>query len=826
MTLPEDRPAGSPHPEANYRELVENASDIIYTHDLAGRFTWVNKACETVTGYSRDESLRMSFWDLVAPEFQQQARETIERQLPGALENFELEIVARDGRRVPLELSSRLIYRSQRAVGVQGIARDVTGRRQAAQALRASEDKFRGLVEQSLVGCYIVQDGRFAYANPKLAEIFGYARTELAGRRVEELTLEDDLPVVMEYLRLRTEGKVQNLHYTFRGKRKDGSVVDVEVHGARTRHEGRDAVIGTLLDITDRKRVERAMRDSEERYALAAQGANDGLWDWDLRENRVYFSDRWQAMIGFGPGELGEDPDAWFDRIHPDDREKLFGDLGLHLEGRTPHLETEHRVRHSDGRFCWMLVRGAAVRDAAGKAYRLAGSQTDITDRKRAEEKLAHDSLHDALTGLPNRSLFMDRLRQAMAFQQRRLDHRFAVLYLDLDSFKTINESLGHRLGDLLLIAVGKRLGGCVRPGDTVARLGGDEFSVLIEDFGDADEPLRVAERIHQALAAPHDLDGTEVFASASIGLAMGDAHYARAEELLRDADTAMYRAKELGRGRHTVFHPSMHAHARAQLQLETDLRRAIERGELRLNYQPVVSLATGQISGCEALVVWEHPQRGTIPPGDFIPAAEETGLIVPLGRFCLMQACRDAREWSDRGHRISVSVNLSGKQLVQPELLEHVRSALDASALDARRLRLEVTESVIMENAGPAAVLLTQLKALGVHLLLDDFGTGYSSLSYLHNFRFDTLKIDRSFVARLDAPGKNAEIVRTIVSLARALQMDVVAEGVENAGQVQTLRGLAVDWAQGFWFSRPVDALVFGEMLQARRAFPLTGAK
>jgi diguanylate cyclase (GGDEF)-like protein/PAS domain S-box-containing protein len=830
MTLPEELPAPATGVagtaqvaiDTDYRELVENASDIIYTHDLAGRFTWVNKACETVTGYSRDEWLRLSIWDLVAPEFQAEARDTIERKLSSDLHIFELELVAKSGRRVPLELSGRLIYRESRPVGVQGIARDVTERRQAAQALRASEDKFRGLVEQSLVGCYIVQDGRFAYANPKLAEIFGYTRSELQGRKVDDLTFEADLPVVLEYLRLRTAGKLQSLHYTFRGQRKDGSVVDVEVHGARTRHEGRDAVIGTLLDITERKRVERAMRDSEERYALAAQGANDGLWDWDLRQNRIFFSPRWLSMLGFGPGDLGEEPDAWFDRIHPDDREKVFSDLALHLEGRTPFLETEHRVRHADGRFCWMLVRGAAVRDAAGKAYRLAGSQTDITDRRSAQEKLAHDALHDALTGLPNRNLFMDRLRQAMAFQQRRIDHRYAVLHLDIDRFKTINESLGHMQGDHLLITVGKRLSACIRPGDTVARLGGDEFSVLIEDFGDSDEPLRVADRIRHALAAPHDLDGTEVFASASVGIAMGDPHYARAEEVLRDADTAMYRAKELGRGRHAVFHPSMHTHARAQLQLETDLRRAIERGELRLNYQPVVSLATGQISSCEALVVWEHPQRGTIPPGDFIPAAEETGLIVPLGRFCLMQACRDAREWSDRGHKVSVSVNLSGKQLVQPELLEHVRSALDASALDAPRLRLEVTESVLMENAGTAAVLLTQLKALGVHLLLDDFGTGYSSLSYLHNFRFDTLKIDRSFVSRLELPDRHSEIIRTIISLARALSMEVVAEGVENAAQAEQLQLLQCDYAQGYYFARSLNAAAFGALLDAKKIFPL----
>src|SRR5438132_4726042 len=814
--------------EANYRELVENASDIIYAHDLEGRFTWVNKACERVTGYSREEALKLRIWDIIAPEFLDRAREAIEKKLSSEMQLFEVEVIAKDGHRVPLELTSRLVYRGYRPVGVQGIARDVTERQLAAQALKASEDKFRGLVEQSIVGCYIVQDNRDAYANPKLAEIFGYTQAELYQMTVQDLTWPEDVPVVNEYLRLRVEGKLQSVHYTIRGKRKDGSAIDIEVHGARTMLNGRGAVIGMLLDVTERKRVERAMRESEERYALAAQGANDGLWDWDLRKNRIFFSARWKAQLGLTEGEISGDPGQWFDRMHPDDRDRVFGDLGLHLEGRTPHLETEHRVRHVDGSWRWMLVRGAAVRDASGKAYRLAGSQTDITERKDAEEKLRHGALPDALTNLPNRSLFMDRLGQAMARQQRRGDYRFAVLFLDIDRFKTVNDSLGHMQGDLLLVHVARRIVESIPPGDTVARLGGDEFVVLLEDYSDPDEPLRTAERIQTALAAARDLEGTEVFATASIGVAMGTPGYTRPEELLRDADTAMYRAKDMGRATHAVFHPSMHAHARAQLQLETDLRRAIERSELRLRYQPIVSLRNGHVSGCEALIVWEHPSRGEIPPSDFIPSAEETGLIVPIGRWALQQACRDAKAWNDalpRPQTASVSVNLSGKQLVQAELIDHVREAISQSGIDARRLRLEVTESVLMENAGPAALLLMQLKTLGVHLLLDDFGTGYSSLSYLHNFRFDTLKIDKSFVSRLDAPGKNAEIVRTIVSLAKALQMEVIAEGVENPGQLHQLRELEVQSAQGYWFSRPLDAQAFRELVVARRPFPLVSA-
>jgi predicted signal transduction protein with EAL and GGDEF domain len=357
-----------------------------------------------------------------------------------------------------------------------------------------------------------------------------------------------------------------------------------------------------------------------------------------------------------------------------------------------------------------------------------------------------------------------------------------------------------------------------------VARLGGDEFALLLEDYADPGEPERTAARVQEAMAAPYALDGTEVFVSASIGIATGSRAYAQAEELLRDADSAMYRAKELGRARHAVFQPAMHAHARAQLQLDTDLRRAIEREELRLRYQPLVSLASGKICGCEALIFWEHPTKGAIPPGDFIPTAEETGLIVPIGRWALERACADARGWNDAlgGSGVAVSVNLSAKQLLSPELLDDVRGALARSGLPPRRLRLELTESVLMEYAGPAASLLNQLKALSVGLVLDDFGTGYSSLSYLHNFRFDTLKIDRSFVLRLGQSGKEAEIVRTIVSLARALQMEAVAEGVESAAQARQLRDLQVNSAQGYWFSPALDDRAFQMMLLAGKAFPL----
>ncbi|MFL5275868.1 MAG: EAL domain-containing protein [Myxococcales bacterium] len=688
-----------------------------------------------------------------------------------------------------------------------------------AHALRASEDRFRALVEQSIVGIFLIQDGKVVYANPKFAAIYGYRQEDFlhGGIPIEELTYEPDVPAVRDLVRRELAGEAVGLLETYRGKRKDGTAIEVEAHGALTELSGRPAVIGTLLDVTERRRTERALRDSEERYALAARGANDGLWDWDLVANRVYLSPRWKAMLGLGEGDIGGNPDGWLGRVHPDDHARLTADIAAHVEGRSAHLESEIRIRHADGTWRTMLVRGAAVRDASGKATRMAGSQTDITDRKRAEEKLLHDALHDGLTGLPNRALFMDRVGQAMAFQARRSDYRFAVLMLDVDRFKTVNESLGHAMGDRLLASVAKRVWRCVRPGDTVARLSGDEFAVLLEDYAVAEEPRRVADRIIAEMAAPHDLGGTEVFTSASVGVAVGRPELGKPEDLLRDADVALYRAKDLGRSRYVVYHPSMRTRAREQLQFETDLRRALGRNELRVVFQPIVSLTTGLPTGCEALVEWQHPGRGRIPPSDFIPMAEETGLILPIGNWVLRESCKQVKAWAGRcegGPTPTVSVNLSARQLLHAELVDQVRAAISDAGIVPGQLRLEVTESVIMENAGPASLLLTQLKALGVHLLIDDFGTGYSSLSYLHNFRFDTLKIDRSFVSRIDAAQKNVEIVRTILSLSRALGMTAVAEGVETEGQVMQLQMLKCDSAQGFYFSRGLEGQAFAAML------------
>jgi diguanylate cyclase (GGDEF)-like protein len=427
---------------------------------------------------------------------------------------------------------------------------------------------------------------------------------------------------------------------------------------------------------------------------------------------------------------------------------------------------------------------------------------------EETKEHFRHAAFHDSLTGLPNRAMFTELLKAEIESSKRRNDHLFAVLFLDLDRFKNINDSLGHTYGDLLLVAFAERLERTLRPIDTLARFGGDEFAILLSGMSDATDAVRVAQRIHDELSQPFVLDKNSAFGTASIGIALSSSGYDRPEDILRDADTAMYRAKENGKARYEVFDHGMHARAVSRLQLESDLRQAIEKKEFCVYYQPIISLQTGRLHGFEALVRWNHPRHGLVSPADFIPVAEETGLIVPIGQWVLNEACAHVRQWQidSPSHRsLSLSVNLSARQVAQPDLLERIKEALEISKLNPHCLKLEITESVVMENAEAAALMFKQLRLLGVQLSIDDFGTGYSSLSYLHRFPLNYLKIDRSFVSRLTTDNDNA-IVRTISTLARNLGMEVIAEGIETDEQYQQLKMLGCEYGQGYLFSRPVD--------------------
>ena len=427
---------------------------------------------------------------------------------------------------------------------------------------------------------------------------------------------------------------------------------------------------------------------------------------------------------------------------------------------------------------------------------------------QESREHFRHAAYHDTLTGLPNRAHLLDCLKLAITRSRRHKGHLFAILFIDLDRFKNINDSLGHGIGDRLLIALARRLEGCLRPTDTVARLGGDEFAILLDELEDARTAIAVAERIQAELAQPFNLGGHEVYTTASIGITLSATGYDEPEHVLRDADTAMYRAKEKGKARHELFDQVMHARAVALLKLENDLRRAVERSDFQVHYQPIIALDTGQITGFEALLRWPDAERGYIPPDEFIPLAEETGLIFEIGRWVLLEACRQMRQMQTLTARpLTISVNLSSKQFSQPHLIDQIKLALAETQIAPSCLQLEITESVVMENAEAAAAMLAQLRALGVQLSIDDFGTGYSSLSYLHRFPVSMLKIDRSFIGRIGAGGENSEIVRTIITLANNLGMRVVAEGVETEAQLAHLRALSCTYGQGYLFSRPVEA-------------------
>jgi diguanylate cyclase (GGDEF)-like protein/PAS domain S-box-containing protein len=577
--------------------------------------------------------------------------------------------------------------------------------------------------------------------------------------------------------------------------------------------------INALLEkqTTEHQEAIESLSDREERYSLVVNSTNDGLWDWDLGTNQISFCYRWKKMIGHAQEEIGTSTQEWFKRIHPDDVETVETEITAHLLGLTPQFQNEHRLRHRDGKYRWMRCRGMAVWETSREAYRMAGSITDITEQKEAEEQLLHNAFHDSLTGLPNRTLFMNKLKRALARINQGDEYLFAILFLDLDRFKVINDSLGHHVGDQLLIALSQRLEAAIRPGDMVARLGGDEFAIILDRIKSVTDATQAAARIQHDLLAPFKLSGHEVVVSASIGISHSLVPYSSPDEFIRNADIAMYRAKEHGRGSFELFDMGMQERVSERLQLEVDLRRALSRQEFQVHFQPIISLDDWRITGFEALARWNHPEKGYITPLKFIPIAEETGQIIEIGLWVLNESCKQIRKWQEvypANPPLTISVNLSGVQFCDPNLIDNIKRILSEAGLDASSLKIEITESAIIENIDAATDILNRLKELGIRILLDDFGTGYSSLSYLHRFPIDTLKIDRSFVTAMNME-KNAEIVSTILTLAQNLGMDVIAEGVETREQIMKLSDMKCDYVQGFMLSKPLDGPAMSQLIE-----------
>jgi PAS domain S-box-containing protein len=580
--------------------------------------------------------------------------------------------------------------------------------------------------------------------------------------------------------------------------------------------------------------IRRQLMARDELFRVISENAADMIAVVDAEGKRIYNSPAYERILGYSTEEL--QTTSALDQVHPDDRARLkHAAEQARNSGQGERME--YRMRHKDG--SWRILESTAsvVWDASGKSTNLVIVNRDITDRKRVEEQLQHNAFHDALTDLPNRALFLDRLNRAFNRAKRHPEYKFAVLFVDIDDFKKFNDSLGHSAGDKLLIAIAKQLTGSLRRDDTVsrqpsesasssghndslARLGGDEFTILIEDIHDASDPIRVATRIQETLAANPLLIGEqEIFASASVGIALSTSPHNTAEDLLRDADMAMYRAKTTGKARCEVFDTAMHARAVKRLSLETELRRAIENQEFRAYYQPIVRLSDQKIIGFEALVRWQRPNVGLVLPAEFIAAAEETGLIVPMNRWLRLEACQKMRIWQGEfasDPPLALSLNVTERELAYPGLITDIERALGQTSLQPSSLQLEIVETVAMGEAQKPQGVLQRAKALGVRLSIDDFGTGYSSLSRLRHFPMDTLKIDRSFISHMDTDADNRAIVRTIVALAHNLGLKVVAEGTETQEEVNELLALDCEYAQGYLFSRPGDEASVRQLLMS----------
>jgi diguanylate cyclase (GGDEF)-like protein/PAS domain S-box-containing protein len=700
------------------------------------------------------------------------------------------------------------------------------------QRLRDSEARLQIIFQSALDGMFLFgQDGRCIDVNPAGCQMTGLMREQILSEDRRPFELLGETGVVEG---IPVTGGEQAMVYHL--NTPDGRILWVErtclpLNLSRGRFS-----LEVLHDVSRAVRAEQALtqaiaalRENEERYMLAASGTLDGLWDWDLVTNRIFFSQRYKTILGYVDGELGDRPEDWFTLVHSDDLVRMKVELSEHILGRSQRFESENRILHKDGYYLWVVMRGLALRDPTGVAYRIAGSLSDVTECKRARMQIDHDALHDALTGLPNRALFLDRLEHALQRCHRRKDpdECFAVLHLDLDRFQTINNSLGHAAGNEVLIAIAQLLKTCVRDVDTVARLAGDEFAILLENVSSAESVRVVADRILESIQTNNMMAGeSQVFVSASIGMVVTGTEYRSADEILRDASIARYMAKSKGRGRSVLFTPEMREGVVARLELETDLRMALERQEFCLYYQPILSLSSGKIAGLEALLRWKHPRHGILSPLQFLPIAEETGLIVPIGRWVMQNACQQLAAWHasiPEARDLTVNVNISSIQIHQPDFIEQVDEVLSCSGLDPVYLRLEITETILLERSEFTLNAIDALRKRGIQLHIDDFGTGYSALSYVHNFAIDTVKIDRSFIKGIGEPGSNLEVIRQILKFATSLGLSTVAEGIETEEQLREIQSLPCPYGQGYYISRPLDVEKIESLLVRGLNIPLT---
>lgn len=792
--------------------ILEGSLDLICSADLQGRFLEMSSASLTMLGYEPTQLIGKSFVELVHPDDRVEAVEQFQAVLRGnRLLDLEIRLLHASGR--PVHTTWSVVLSPEDGV-VVGVGRDISERKQKDETLKAERD-FSNAVLNSMPGALYHFDSqmRLRRWNENMERVTGYSATELEGMPVLTFFPEEQRRQVAARLADVVEKGETRVEADF--LLKDGRRIPYLFTGVTFEQDGRPGLLGIGLDIEERKRIEDALRQETARFLAQVESSPDGVLVVDRDGRKVIQNQRLNELWKIPP-EIAADPDnqrqfAWaVSQVRdPETSTSTFTTVAASRN------EVVHGVVElNDGT---VLERySGPVLDKDGDYHGRIWTFRDITERRRAEHRIQYLATHDDLTGLPNRNLIQDRIEQAIV-HARRADRPLALLYLDLDRFKVINDGYGHPFGDAVLKVAAQRLTDLVREGDTVSRQGGDEFLILLADLRSVDDAFRIAEKIIDHLYRPVQVQGRVVHLSGSIGVSVFPRDGETADALIRNADVAMYRAKDLGRNTYQLFTREMSEETLRRVELETGLRSAVSAGQLHLAYQPKVNVASGRITGCEALLRWHHPEQGPIPPDRFIPIAEDSGLIVPIGDWVLRTACTQGKAWLDAGlPPVTIAVNLSARQFLQQDVVRWVLRTLDETGLPPGHLELELTESLIAQNTEKVIVTIAELKAAGVKLSIDDFGTGYSSLSYLRRFRVDTLKIDRSFVRNMLTEPEDATIVLAVIALARNLKFKVIAEGVETEQHLRFLHQNGCEEMQGYYFGRPVPAVEFEEILRA----------
>lgn len=818
--------------EIRFQCLANASFEAIVLHSK-GIIVEVNQAATQVFGYSREELIGMPSLNLISPE----SRALVHQQiLKGYEGGYKFSCIKRDGTIFPVEIQVKEAWYYGDRVRIAAI-RDISLWQQMYDELSASEQQFRSLFEDCGTVKLLIdaESSQIVDANLVACQFYGYDYADLIQKKISDI---NTLP--REQVRAEMAQAVQESHnyFRFRHRLASGEERDVEVYSSPIAIQGKQMLLSTIHDITERTCTEQALYEREAQFRAIFEQAAVGIAELSLDGRHLKVNQRYCEILGYTEAELLDlsiTSLAW-----AGDWQKLSEQIQRLLQCPDTPISLEMRYCHREEQPHWVNVSMSLVQDLHNHPQYFILILQDINPRKRMEAQLAHEALHDALTGLPNRNLFTNRLEQAVQRSQSSQKHHFAVLLIDLDRFKFINDSLGHLVGDCLLIAVAQRLEASIRPGDILARFGGDEFAILLNRLQDIQDAIKVAERIQDALNVPfanpaatlQPATGHEIFINASIGITSSllrtEATTSRLGDmlpvdLLREADIAMYQAKANNNVTYAIFSVASFDQATNHLTLETALRYALERGEFEVYYQPIIALQSGRLTGFEALIRWHHPTWGLVSPGEFIPIAEATGLIVPIGQWVQRQACQQLQEWQQEFSEVAdltMSVNLSVKQFNQPDLLDWVDNTLNRTGLSGQRLKLEITESAIMENPQVATALLEALSDRHIELCLDDFGTGYSSLSYLHQFPIHTLKIDRSFVHRMTQEAtKGTALIQAILSLSNSLEIQVVAEGIETVEQLHQLQQLGCQYGQGYLFAKPMNSTAAHKFIQKQQA-------